>query len=52
MTTTRNLRQLKAQMRATTRQVDQVIAALRPPTGSPVALAAPAGYDRTDRSDA
>lgn len=46
--TTRNLRQVKAQMarlRATTTQADQTLALLRPPTGQPVALAAPAGYD-------
>ena len=46
--TTRNLRQVKAQMaqlRATTAQVDQTLALLRPPTGQPVALAAPAGYE-------
>jgi hypothetical protein len=46
--TTRNLRQVKAQMarlRATTAQVDQTLALMRPPTGEPAALAAPAGYD-------
>jgi hypothetical protein len=46
--TTRNLRQVKAQMaqlRATTAQVDQTLALLRPPTGQPVALAAPSGYE-------
>lgn len=55
MTTTRSLRQLKVQMaqvRASAAQIDQVLLALRPPTGAPVALAAPVPRDSapTDHS--
>jgi hypothetical protein len=54
-TTTRSLRQLKAQMaqlRATTVEVDLTLALLRPPTGQPVALAAPPAMHPPDVSEA
>jgi hypothetical protein len=44
----RSLRQIKAQMaqlRVSTIQAERAVALLQPPTGQPVALAAPAGYD-------
>lgn len=45
---TRNLRQIRAQMaqlRVSSIQAERTVALLQPPTGRPVALAAPAGYD-------
>jgi hypothetical protein len=45
---TRSLRQIRTQMallRVSTTQAERTVALLQPPTGQPVALAAPVGYD-------